>query len=145
MNNLAILASWSLVKSGRDIYIPATHYIYLTYVSGMYDKVYLISPLSHEEQRKKGIELTFTNVEVVPLPFNSSYIGALRNWKAYKTSLASITDKVDVVYCRVPDPFSWMPALLFKKNTIMHFVGDAIDATQHNGKWSWLKKKVMIA
>ena len=145
MNNLAILASWSLVKSGRDIYIPATHYIYLTYVSGMYDKVYLISPLSHEEQRKKGIELTFTNVEVVPLPFNSSYIGALRNWKAYKTSLASITDKVDVVYCRVPDPFSWMPTLLFKKNTIMHFVGDAIDATQHNEKWSWLKKKVMIA
>lgn len=27
----------------------------------------------------------------------------------------------------------------------MHFVGDTIDATRHNEKWSWLKKKVMIA
>ena len=27
----------------------------------------------------------------------------------------------------------------------MHFVGDTIDATEHNEKWSWLKKKVMIA
>lgn len=145
MNNIIILASWSLVKTDKSIYIPTTHHIYLTYASRMFDKVYLISPLSYEEHRKKGQKLSFTNVEVVPLPYNGSYIRALRNWKAYKTALASVADKADVVYCRVPDPFSWMPALLFKKKTIMHFVGDAIDATQHNEKWSWLKKKVMIA
>ena len=54
-------------------------------------------------------------------------------------------DNVDVVYCRVPDPFSWMPTLIFKKKCIMHFVGDTVDATLHNEKWNWIKKMVMIA
>lgn len=141
---IAILASWSLVQTGNDIYIPTTHYLYLDYVAKIYDKVYLISPLSKEESKKKGRILKFPNIETVPLPFNGSYFGALKNWKAYYKTLQQVCDKVDLVYCRVPDPFSWMPALLFKKKTIMHFVGDTIDATQHNEKWSWLKKKVMI-
>lgn len=142
---IAILASWSLVQSGSNIYIPTTHYIYLYYVSGIYEKVYLISPLVREDSKMKGIIISLPNVEVVPLPFNGSYLGALKNWRAYRNALKQVCDKVDVVYCRVPDPFSWMPALLFKKKTIMHFVGDTIDATRHNEKWSWLKKKVMIA
>ena len=143
--NIAILASWSLVQSGSNIYIPTTHYIYLNYVSGIYEKVYLISPLSQDDSKKKGIIIRLPNVEVVPLPYNGSYLGALKNWRAYRNAMRQVCDKVDVVYCRVPDPFSWMPTLMFKKKTIMHFVGDTIDATQHNEKWSWLKKKVMIA
>lgn len=143
--NIALLASWSLVQSGSDIYIPTTHYVYLNYVVGLYDEVYLISPLSHDESKKKGKVVGFSNVRIIPLPHNGSYLGALKNVMAYRRALRQVCDKVDVVYCRVPDPFSWMPALLFKKKTIMHFVGDTIDATQHNEKWSWLKKKVMIA
>ena len=142
---IAILASWSLTKVGDDVYIPTTHNLYLTYVSSIYDKVYLLSPMSTATEVKKGAKLEFTNVDIIPLPPNSSYAKALRNWRAYKDALTSVVDKVDMVYCRVPDPFSWMPALLFKKKTIMHFVGDTIDATKHNEKWSWLKKMVMIA
>ena len=142
---LAILASWSLVQTGNDIYIPTTHYLYLDYVAKMYNKVFLISPLLKDETMNKGRCLNIPNVKVAPLPFNGSYLGALKNWKAYHKALQQIFDQVDVVYCRVPDPFSWMPALIFKKKTIMHFVGNTIDATQHNEKWSWLKKKVMIA
>jgi glycosyltransferase involved in cell wall biosynthesis len=143
--NIAILASWSLTKVEDEVYIPTTHYIYLTYVTSIYSNVYLLSPMTLIEKIEKGTLLDFPNVKVVPLPYGGSYVGALRNWRAYKKSLASVVDKVDVVYCRVPDPFSWMPALLFKKKTIMHFVGDTIDATLHNENWSWLKKKVMIA
>ena len=59
--------------------------------------------------------------------------------------IKSISPKVDLFYCRVPDPFSWMPALFFNKKCIMHFVGDTIDATNYNEKWSWWKKRIMIA
>lgn len=143
-HSIAILASWNLIKVGDKVYIPTTHNIYLTYVSSIYCKVYLLSPVSSSIVEKKGTMLDFPNVEVVALPFNGSYMGALKNWRAYKKALTSVVDKVDMVYCRVPDPFSWMPALLFKKKTIMHFVGDTIDATKHNEKWSGLRKKVMI-
>lgn len=141
---IGILASWSLVRFGDNIFIPTTHHVYLECVSGLYEEIYLISPLLRGGAQNRGKMLSFPNVKIVPLPFNGSYFGALKNWKAYYKTLQQVCDKVDVVYCRVPDPFSWMPALLFKKKTIMHFVGDTIDATQHNEKWSWLKKKVMI-
>lgn len=141
---LAILASWSLVRDRDKIFIPTTHHIYLSFVSTLYQKVYLISPMTENVGSKKGRELSFDNVEVVPLPFNGSYIGAVKNFGAYKKVLDEVCPKVDVVYCRVPDPFSWMPALIFKKKCIMHFVGDAIDATKHNEKWSWFKKQLML-
>lgn len=143
--SIAILASWSLTKVGDTVYIPNTHHIYLTYVTGIYDKVYLISPMTTAEKAGKASLMDFRNVEIIPLPYAGSFVGAFRNWRSYKDALKKVVEKVDFVYSRVPDPFSWMPALLFKKKTVMHFVGDTIDATQHNEKWSWLKKKVMIA
>lgn len=142
---IAILASWNLSRVSDEVYLPTTHHIYLTYVAGIYDKVYLLSPMTTAERAEKGGRMNFPNVEIVPLPYGGSYAGAQRNWRAYRDALKSVSEKVDVVYCRVPDPFSWMPALLFRKKCIMHFVGDIIDATQHNEKWCWLKKKVMIA
>lgn len=143
--SIAILASWSLTKDGDAVYIPTTHHIYLTYVTGIYDKVYLISPMTTAEKAGKASLMDFKNVEIIPLPYAGSFVGAFRNWRSYKNALKGVVGKVDFVYSRVPDPFSWMPALLFKKKTVMHFVGDTIDATQHNEKWSCLKKKVMIA
>ena len=142
---IAILASWSLTKVKDEVYIPTTHHIYLTYVASIYEKVFLLSPMTTAEKPGNMAQMSFPNVEVVPLPYGGSYAGALRNWRSYRDALETVVDKVDVVYCRVPDPFSWMPALLFKKKCIMHFVGDTVDATQHNEKWSWLKKKIMIA
>lgn len=145
MEKIAILASWNLVQSGIDIYIPTTHFLYLKYVVQIYEKVYLISPLYKDDSPQKGKVLCFPNVKVIPLPFSGSYAGAIKNYRVYKNVLKEVMPMVDVVYCRVPDPFCWMPQLLFKKKTIMHFVGDSIDATKHNEKWSWLRKKVMIA
>lgn len=141
----AILTSWNLIQTNSGIYIPSTHFSYLNYAAGLYEIVYLISPMKQYDSKVMGIKMNFPNVMVIPLPYNGSFLGALKNWKAYRDALRQVCDKADVVYCRVPDPFSWMPALVFKKKTIMHFVGDTIDATRHNEKWSWLKKIVMIA
>lgn len=145
--NITILASWSLVKSRGGIFIPTTHYLYLKYISSMYDNVYVISPLSivkKNETNNYGELLNISNVHVVQLPNIVSYIDAIKKIRSYYSALKQVVDKVDVVYCRVPDPFSWMPTLIFKKKCIMHFVGDTIDATRHNEKWSWIKKKLMI-
>lgn len=141
----AILTSWNLIQTNSGIYIPSTHFSYLNYAAGLYEIVYLISPMKQYDSKVMGKKMNFPNVMVIPLPYNGSFLGALKNWKAYRDALRQVCDKADVVYCRVPDPFSWMPALVFKKKTIMHFVGNTIDATRHNEKWSWLKKIVMIA
>lgn len=142
---IAILASWNPSKMDHDIYIPNTHYTYLKFVASLYEKVVLISPQKEVNHLPNGVRLELENVDIEPLPYNGSYLGALKNFRAYKTVLSDICKNVDLVYCRVPDPFSWMPSLLYKKKCIMHFVGDTIDATKHNEKWGWIKKKLMLA
>ena len=97
-----------------------------------------------EEPKLKKIG-RIENIEIVGLPKITSYLNAQKQLFLYCNVLNRIIKNVDVVYCRVPDPFCWIPALLFHKKTIMHFVGDAIDATKYNEKWSLLKKKIMIA
>lgn len=144
MNKIAILASWNLFYINNNYYIPNIHYLYLEYASNNFQKVYLICPVSRGVLKKDGDAIILKNVEIIPLPPSSSYLKAMSHWAAYRNAIKSIVDKVDFIYCRVPDPFSWMPALLYKKKTIMHFVGDTIDTTKHNEKWPWLKKKVMI-
>ena len=142
---LAILASWNLIQAEEVVGIATTHYLYLEYAAKMYDEVYLVSPLIHDDNKMVHNAIRLQNVKIVPLPYCGNYVGALKEWKSYYRALQKVCDKVDIVYCRVPDPFSWMPTLLFRKKTIMHFVGDTIDATQHNERWSGIKKMLMIA
>jgi len=141
----AILTSWNLLKVHGEFFVSGTHYTYLQYASEHYEKIYLISSIRNadEEGNQKSIN-EFKNIEVVELPTVSRYIGAIRNFKHYCRAIKYVKDKVDFIYCRVPDPFCYLPRLKYSMPSVMHFVGDTIDATKHNEKWNWFRKAVMI-
>lgn len=148
-NSIALLCAWNLQKYDNHFYTLNVHYSYVKYASESFRTVYLITSVKVVESMD-GVSIDyciddFKNVEVVELPPVESYAKSIVNFKRYKEAILSIKDKVDLFYSRVPDPFAWMPALMTDKKSIMHFVGDTIDATHHNENWSWLKKKIMIA
>ena len=143
--NIALLTAWNLTFSDSKYYISSTHYVYLKYLSEHYNKVYLISTISLSNKSSNTSLISFPNVCIIELPPIKGYVHSLKYIGKWYKAIKGIKDKVDFIYCRVPDPFSWMPRLCFKKPTIMHFVGDTIDATRHNEKWSKLKKTIMIA
>lgn len=142
---IAFLASWNLLKVRGEYFIMGTHYTYLQYASMHFDKIYLISSVrdSDEKSNQKSIA-EFHNIEVVELPNTTSYVGAISNVKRYYEAIKYVKDKVDFIYCRVPDPFCWLPRLKYGMPSVMHFVGDTIDATKHNEKWNWFRKAIMI-
>lgn len=144
---LGLLASWNLVHDGEQYYTLNTHYGYLEYVSKLYEKIILISSVRdisvNDTDRAYCISL-FNNVEVVPLPEVTSSLQSVKLLPKFKKAVKAVIPKVDVFYSRTPDPFSWMPALYGHPRTIMHFVGDIIEAAQMNVKWGWMKKKMMI-
>lgn len=145
-NSIGLLVAWNLTKkSVDDYYISGTHYSYLNFIATKYEQIYLLSTVSERGGERNTKVIKFANVKIVELPFAGSYLGAQKNVLEYYRQIKRIAGKVDVFYCRVPDPFCWMPALVFHKKTIMHFVGDTIDATKYNEKWSPLRKKIMIA
>ncbi len=126
-------------------YIPQVHKLYLDYACQRYAKVYIITPVKKAQHlNTKYSPIDAPNLQVIAMPYFKSYVGAQRYFFSYRRAIKVIEEKVDIIYCRVPDPFAWMPALITDKPVIMHFVGDTIDATEHNQLWSPLKRKFMI-
>lgn len=142
---IVLFVSWNLEKVGDDYYIANMHYSYLQYITCVYEFVYLITPVRCLScSRFANTLCEFTNISVVELPYTGNYLHTIRFCRKYWMVVKQISESVDLFYCRCPDPFSWMPALITNKKTIMHFVGDAIDATKHNEDWPMVKKIIMI-
>lgn len=142
--SIAILTGWRLKKDGDACYITNAHYNYMKFASQNFENVYLIASCAASSPQCTKL-LDFPNLHIVEIPVFGSYLGAMKNYKAYCRAIESVINKVDWFYCRVPDPYCWLPCLKYKQKCLMHYVGDTIDATKNNVKWSALRKAIMIA
>jgi len=139
------IAAWRCYEHQGCLYLPYVHYVYIKQMSKLYQSVYLLVPakkVSHLCNDYQPIQ--FDNVDCIKMPWIKSYLDAQRYRHLYKKAIMDIADRVDVFYCRVPDPFCWMPAKYTDKPVIMHFVGDIIEATKQNIKFSALKKSILV-
>ena len=144
---LGLLASWNLIHDDNLYYTLNTHYSYVEYVSTLYEIVYLVTSVREtkaSETDKHYCVSKFKNIKVVALPEVKSSIQAIHLYSLYRKAVKDVIPLCDVFYSRTPDPFSWMPALYNHPRTIMHFVGDIIEAAQMNVKWGKIKKLLMI-
>jgi len=119
----------------------------LEYVSQKFDHIYLIAPVNSEYpgQLIDFKEINFNNISIIKLPYYDSYKGAIPFVLEFYKKIKLISDKTDLFYCRVPDPFSWLPTLIFRKKAIMHYVGDAIQVILTNREFSLLKKILYLS
>lgn len=146
VNTLAILASWGVKDIHGSYYCPASHLLYLKQMTRLFKKVYLISSVECRGQNASHLSLIeLKNLTFVDLPYYTSMLQAQRHKTEFSTAIEQIAPDVDLFYCRVPDPFCWMPAQMTDKPVIMHFVGDTADATKQNIHFSWLKKQILLA
>lgn len=112
----------------------------------LFNQVYLISSVEYTDQNACNLSpIQITNLTVIELPYYTSMLQARSYRKDFTKAIRQIAPMTDLFYCRVPDPFCWMPAQLTDKPVIMHFVGDTADATKHNINFSWLKKQILLA
>ena len=146
LTTLAILASWGVKCIHGSYHCPASHFLYLKQMARLFNQVYLISSVEYTDQNACNLSpIQITNLTVIELPYYTSMLQARSYRKDFTKAIRQIAPMTDLFYCRVPDPFCWMPARLTDKPVIMHFVGDTADATKHNINFSWLKKQILLA
>jgi len=143
---ICIYAHWLARKINGEYFISGTHATYLDHLSKYHD----VTVLCFVDDNKIN-QNSFKRVEGVkfePLPSKFGYIQSYVKLAKYIRLFRdySSKNKFDLIYTRVPDPLSWLFALLaHKKNkVVMHLVGDSIDATI-NSNQKWLKKIVKVA
>ncbi len=143
---IALYTSWKIELDDKgQFYFPYTHYVYTKFASTHFDKVLVVVSVEISKSISSGFHLLdLSNVIVITVPYFNSFLSAQKYVLKYYSITRLLKKEVDLVYCRAHSPYSWMPAFFVKKKIIMHFVGDAINATLNNEKWSKLKKIVMI-
>ena len=145
---LGILASWNFVKYKGRFYTLNTHHSYISFISTMYKRIIIVTSVIYSDNLTDSYDeycvSDYSNIEIVELPETKSSLGALTNYVRFRKAVKATIPKVDVFYSRTPDPFSWMPAIYGHPKTIMHFVGDTIEAAKYNVHWSKIKKLIMI-
>lgn len=142
---ISLLVSWHVERDTQgNIFMPYTHFSYLEYVLKIYNEVYLVAPIFNVLKSSGNFyQIGNNHLHVIALPPYTSFLSAQVRCMSFIKAIRSLN--TDIIYCRVPDPFSWLPSLLTSKKVIMHFVGDTIDATRKNEEWSLGRKWVMIA
>lgn len=146
MNNIVLLVAWGFTKNRfNEYFAPYTHWVYIDFIAQHFDNVYIISTVKRDDDVSNLNSLiSYKNVQVVDIPYQGSQLKSLKNVFKYYKAIKLVKDKSSKFYCRIPDPFVWMPRLLFRKQCIMHYVGDSLEAAKVNEKWSILKKTIMI-
>lgn len=119
------------------------HWIYLNEIRIYFSKIYIIVPVGIIKDSKDLIPLQFENVEILSVPFYSTYKGALKTFFHYLYRYCFV-GQVDVAYSRYPAPFGWLQKVFLKnKKRIIHYVGDPLDAAKHNPNFSKTKKTIL--
>lgn len=145
---LTILTGWTLSLYEGSYYTISLHYSYIERMLELFEEITLVAPvkvvkIKDDVQSLRKIPSNQLSIEA--LPYSNGSVDALKYRRTYKKTIKEVASKTDLFYCRVPDPFCWMPAQMTDKPVIMHFVGDTADATKHNIHFSWLKKQILLA
>lgn len=145
---LAILAGWKVLVKDKKSYISSMHYLYLVQMARLFNRVILMAPLRSAESEEEICSLSLIEIdrlEICPLPYFNRHVDALRYWREYSRAINKVAQEADMFYCRVPDPFCWMPAQKTDKPVVMHFVGDTEEVTKNNIGFSIWKKAFLLA
>jgi len=141
-----LIQGWGLEKDEDGFYIAATHFIYIKRIVQYYAGVCLLAPVKH---LPIGIKSQLTplkkagDILVHELPYSNSYISAIKNFGWYLAAYKKLQHEYNRVYVRYPTPFGWLGSRFFN-DSIIHFVGDPIDAAQGNPNLGKLKKAALI-
>ena len=139
-----LIHTWTAYKYEGKYYLPYMHWVYLNEIVEYYDIINLIIPVGYIKEVGDLVEIKHNNVAFIDIPFYSNYIGALKTFFHYLWGYFNLKN-CDVLYSRYPAPFGWLQKVFFrKKNRIIHYVGDPVDAAKKNPNFSWFRKYILI-
>lgn len=140
-----LIHTWTAYKKNDDFFLPYMHWVYLNEIQQYFTKVYIVVPVGEVTDAKDLVPMQFPHVEILAVPFYSNYKGATKTFFHYVKHYNNLPP-IDVAYSRYPAPFGWLQKIfLNKKERIIHYVGDPIDAARNNPNFSKLKKVMLTS
>lgn len=143
---VGIYANWRVYPVDNGFYIEEIHKKYLDQFHIKSKKLTLLCSSS----KSKEIPTNFTfvpyeDVELVTLPYFSTYLEALKNSRFIWLGIKHLLSISDYIYLRTPEPFSWFAAILRKDQILnYHFTSNPMQVLKGRMKVNFLRNLFKI-
>lgn len=146
MKNKILIQAWGVYKNEGNYYIEYSHAIYLRTLSKKYKEIFMICPTYYINKEQTNKYSMLSNIAIFELPTFSSYLNSYKNFYHYIRLYKKIkNNNFDTIYSRFPSPFGWLQMFYFKKNRVVHFVGNPIDTILKNKNINPIFRYIKVA
>jgi len=134
--------NWSIFFYEDWFYIDPTDCLYVESARLFSDNVLLLTTVKCARPPGNYKKLEVGEVEIISLPFFSSYLGAVRYFATISRGIVRLVRRSDFVYIRTPEPFSWVAALVPKKKSILnyHYASNPMEVIFNDSRSSMARK-----
>lgn len=125
---LGLYCNWGVTKYNGQIYVPSIHNSYIEVFKENSKQLYLLSKT--KEGKPSSDDVKIEGVEIIELPYFNSYISAIKYFFHILLGIKKLVKKSDFIYIRVPEPFSWLAAIIklfYKTRLHYHYVSVPLD------------------
>ncbi|WP_187268338.1 glycosyltransferase [Aeromonas hydrophila] len=145
---IGLYCNWKVKPCKNGFYINAIHAKYLMMFRHKYGDVLLLSNTTPSNIDETDIFIeNGCGISLLPIPFFSSYIGALKHSIKIVKAMKGLFDNCSHIYVRTPEPLSWLFGVFNYKNTRSinyHFTSNPLQVLLCNNSIGWMRRYLKL-
>jgi glycosyltransferase involved in cell wall biosynthesis len=144
---LGIYYGTGLYWDGQNYYSHRPFGKYIGEISKRVEKVLLFVPVTQTNRKQKGYCMNFLNMEIIHLPYFTSYLSAVKIFLPFKEVFKRHIGKIDILWIRYPSPFTvYVSNLARQKNKKFFFevTGDPFEVARKGTKYKGIFRVVAL-
>lgn len=144
---LGIYYGTGLYWDGQNYYSHRPFGKYVEAISKKVEKVLLFVPVTQTNREQKGHCINSSNMEVIHLPYFTSYLSAAKTFLPFRESFRRHIDKIDILWIRYPGPFVVYVSNLAKqrsKKFLFDVTGDPFEVVRKGTKYKGIFRIIAL-
>ena len=144
---LGIYYGTGLYWDGQNYYSHRPFGKYVEAISKKVEKVLLFVPVTQTNREQKGYCINLPNVEVIHLPYFTSYVSAAKIFLPFREVFKRHIGKIDILWIRYPGPFTVYvsnSARQKNKKFLFEITGDPIEVVRAGTKYKGIFRIIAL-
>ena len=148
LNRLGLYYNVYAFRWQSNYYLETHDYLLFTSLSSHCRRLHLLTRVKTIKEPSEVLNMDRVDrdiVDIIPLPYFSSYLGAILFIPIIIRRFALLSSLVDTILCRAPEPFSWVISLFADKyNIFFYFASNPAQIILHDTRLSFLSKRIKL-
>ena len=145
--NLGIYYGIDFFYDGNAYFCDGVFGKYIAEIAKKACKLVIFAPVTKKDSKYKCYRVNLKNIEVVPLPHFTSYLGSIKHWISVYKVFNKNVHNADIFWIRFPTPFGYFLYYLARrigKRSFFQIAGDSKKIVRYGTKYTGFWKRIAI-